>query len=119
MSEMIERVALASQSYAVMYSHETVGDDLRTVNRQWQVYRMEQATRDKPPTVFEASFTEKGAAYALCARLNARAAIEAMREPTEAMLNFGVIQDMDVTDIWQAMIDAALKPTQPASEVRG
>lgn len=48
----------------------------------------------------------------------ARAAIEAMREPTEHMLDYGAChedQDHDIFDeghisreVWQAMIDAAL-----------
>ena len=42
--------------------------------------------------------------------LNARAAILALREPTEEMLAAGDIQLVvgGVTDIWQAMIDAIL-----------
>lgn len=49
----------------------------------------------------------------------ARAAIEAMREPTEAMVDAGVldvkadVSFFDVNETWQAMIDAAL------SEVEG
>jgi hypothetical protein len=46
----------------------------------------------------------------------ARAAIEAMREPTEAMVTAGghaaldsVSQRADARDAWEAMIDAALK----------
>jgi len=52
-------------------------------------------------------------------RATARAAIEAMREPTEKMLEAGDLPGWDdyVTaglskEIWQAMIDAALNPTQ-------
>lgn len=47
----------------------------------------------------------------------AKAAIEAMREPTEAMAftggNVVVDEDMSIVgkDVWQAMIDAALKDT--------
>jgi hypothetical protein len=47
----------------------------------------------------------------------ARAALHAMREPTEAMLSMGCIDlgsggdldDKNVLQIWQAMIDEALK----------
>lgn len=38
----------------------------------------------------------------------AKAAIHAMREPTEAMFNAGLIQGTPATR-WHAMIDAALK----------
>ncbi len=40
----------------------------------------------------------------------ARVAIEAMREPTEAMRAAGYIVTVDdETDVWQTMIDASLK----------
>jgi len=43
------------------------------------------------------------------ARTRARAAIEAMREPTEAMQKAGYIVTVDdEVDVWQTMIDAAL-----------
>lgn len=45
----------------------------------------------------------------------ARAAITAMREPTDAMRNaFYVDNYGDADKAWQAMIDAALKVTDPA-----
>lgn len=40
----------------------------------------------------------------------ARAAIEAMREPTEAMINVGWRSMNDERLPWEVMIDAALKP---------
>ena len=50
----------------------------------------------------------------------ARAAIEAMREPTEAMLTAGdtaMIRNSDTSaDAWPAMIDAALTGTMIASD---
>ena len=39
----------------------------------------------------------------------ARAAIEAMRKPTRAMINAGLGEYDMVVDSWDAMIDAALK----------
>lgn len=46
-------------------------------------------------------------------RRRARAAIEAMREPTEAMLTAGdsamIRKDDAAADAWQAMVDEALK----------
>jgi hypothetical protein len=63
---------------------------------------------------------EKREAMRLQARHLARAAIEAMREPTEAMVAAGIAQARDCTDNWSAsapcvaeclfpvMIDAAL-----------
>lgn len=52
----------------------------------------------------------------------ARAAIEAMREPTEAMLKAGDLPGWDDSvsiglsgEVWQAMIDAAL-PSPPVAE---
>lgn len=40
----------------------------------------------------------------------ARAAIEAMREPTEAMLDNGPSEPYMDGDVWAKMIDAALTP---------
>lgn len=48
---------------------------------------------------------------------DARAAIEAMREPTEGMLDKGAVAEGDgnlaqqALNIWAAMIDAALSPS--------
>ena len=43
----------------------------------------------------------------------ARAAIEAMREPTEAMVDLGIntreVEGGAIHDVWQAMIDEALE----------
>lgn len=52
------------------------------------------------------------------ARTVARAAIEAMREPTYAMCDgprkFDLVDfRMDASDIWQSMIDAALSEAEP------
>ena len=42
----------------------------------------------------------------------ARTAIEAMREPTEAMIDAAPISDEEAAEIWPAMIDEALKEKQ-------
>lgn len=49
-------------------------------------------------------------------RKRARAAIEAMREPTYAMRHADDVKEWpeDATACWKAMIDAALKETTPA-----
>lgn len=39
----------------------------------------------------------------------ARTAIKAMREPTEAMKGATYMRDWEALEIWQAMVDAALK----------
>ncbi len=60
---------------------------------------------------------------ACCGKCNAivdkaRAAIKAMREPTQAMVNDGILNGVengfgcgysDYVDLWQAMVDGALK----------
>lgn len=49
-------------------------------------------------------------------RFRARAAIEAMREPTQLMLNAGAeafahhTNEQETANLWRAMIDAAMKP---------
>ncbi len=48
----------------------------------------------------------------------ARAAIEAMREPTEEMwLADGLVDHMHPTDAWEIMIDAALANQPPKPDV--
>lgn len=50
-----------------------------------------------------------------------RAAIEAMRNPTEAMesaFNRQSAERFNWPMMWAAAVDAALKPSQPASEVQ-
>jgi hypothetical protein len=47
----------------------------------------------------------------------ARAAIEAMREPTEEMFKAGDLHDTyDFTVAWRPMIDAALEETKPTTK---
>jgi hypothetical protein len=40
---------------------------------------------------------------------DALAMIDAMHEPTESMLNAGILEQRGTYEIWQAMIDQALK----------
>jgi len=47
----------------------------------------------------------------------ARAAIKAMREPTENMIRAGYLADtLALEDAWREMIDEALKESEPASQ---
>ena len=97
MSEMIDRVAEAlAQSF-----RDTVA---KVSGQSWEETGVTLPSRE----VFERY---------------ARAAIEAMREPTEAMVQSGCVwfrqydPDFDplsdnINNAWQAMIDAALNPTQ-------
>lgn len=108
MSEMIERVARAICQSAFdrgVYDRVTCGDALGlsqrqvTVDDMWQLHRAE-----------------------------ARAAIEAMREPTDAMCEAGAIYYHDnyqegrakeqttAQPIWEAMVDAALKESEPSTQ---
>jgi hypothetical protein len=45
----------------------------------------------------------------------ARAAIAAMREPTEEMVDAGYLADESATGTWQAMIDTAIHGPVPAT----
>jgi hypothetical protein len=80
MSEMVERVARAF--YSSFYDDES-----------W------------PPVPFDSELRDADS-Y----REAARAAIQAMREPTEAMTNIGWVSMNEERLPWEAMIDAALKP---------
>ena len=51
------------------------------------------------------------------AKALARVAIEAMREPTEAMLSTSGYQDAD--EVWRDMIDAALAPPETDDNSQG
>lgn len=76
---MIERVARAINTYAVMYSHAT-GADLRTYCKEWTVYELAKAAeRGVPEEAIVSVHTDKQSAYRKCSSLNARAAISAMR----------------------------------------
>jgi len=68
--------------------------------------KIEQVARVLFPATFE-SDDNSSKRYALS---QARAAIEAMREPTDAMDKKGnAVLDDGALYVWQAMIDAALK----------
>ena len=102
MNEMIERVARAILDDTPDWAGNT-WDDRRGGDCR-------QTVREFLEKTYIGSHTEE---IALCA---ARAAIEAMREPTDAMLATEEIQQTAVhrfmvradKQIWQAMIDAAL-----------
>lgn len=85
-SEMVERVARA------LYDHAAMA-------RNW---------KDRHPWVEE---NEDGERVKRAWRVKARAAIEAMREPTAAMADEGDhhCSASDVRHVWRAMIDQTLK----------
>lgn len=102
MSEMIERVALAIGSFG----YARMGMD-------WVVYRVNQ-----PPSTEEQRFASEKDAFDCCRRLNARAGIEAMRVPTEAVLDASpydgdMVTRWNVVAIWHSIIDAALANPNP------
>ncbi len=119
---MIDRVARAMHTFAVAYSHATLMD-MSTVDKAWRVYRLFDGNPFmSPDQVWEGEFDAKSDAHALCNRLNARAAIEAMREPTHDMLA-GALKELsgptdrapkaqawDTLRGYRAMIDTALNP---------
>jgi hypothetical protein len=75
------------------------------------VERVAQALRQEMETV---AFNEWVASFAL-----ARAAIAAMREPTEEMLDAWIRAPGAIKGGWQAMVDAALEENeQPPLEAR-
>ena len=90
MSDMVERVALT----------------ICVTRRRWGWFFGDDRAKTAKPTAVDLDA--------------ARAAFEAIREPTEAMLTAGeaadisphnVITDDDAEAIWRAMIDAALAPS--------
>lgn len=95
MSEMIERVACVIAT--------ELGDDFDLAIADRGAWRKSQGIKDgryrdiNEPT--QADFLEL-----------ARAAIQAMREPTERMLHAGCLAaNKDTLEDWQAMIDEALR----------
>ena len=117
MSEMVERVAKAIETYS------------------WSMHggRAMVFVTDDParkPMQFFGTFDQ---AHETCQSMNARAAIEAMREPTEMMLwrahvaqkdDSSVVREFEGTNpsptmnriAWQAMVDAALQPEKEQVE---
>lgn len=96
MSEMLERIIKAVRSYEVMRH-----------NLEWRVVRL--------AGFGDIRFRSKDydEAQARCDELNARAVIQAMREPTEAMWNATAktlpkSSPLTTGDLYRAMIDAAL-----------
>lgn len=67
----------------------------------------------------EGGFDAQSETYRKMCRLLARAAIEAMREPTDAMFEaakpYGLCMSA-LDDAWCDMIDVALSPAQPIEE---
>jgi hypothetical protein len=101
MSEMVDRVAYAMGTYMV----EEMADG---------TFAIMNGYRD---TIVRADLTAADEPLDLCDDMNARAAIAAMREPTDTMAAAGEAamgregaHDCEVAahDIYQAMIDAAL-----------
>jgi hypothetical protein len=104
MSEMVERVRVALATF------EVAAGGSRTETAEWSV----RGTDTGHATATGLTYDE---AKKLCGRLNARAAILAMREPTEAMVSAGRKHcrddqsnygDAQATAIWKAMIDAGV-----------
>ena len=99
MSEMVERVAKAFQTFSV-----------GGYDNHWNICRRDTATGDFVEVV-EVRSGSYADACIYCNEMNARAAIAAMREPTEAMMEAGnpYADDNAVWRAWRAMIDITLK----------
>lgn len=116
MSEMIERVASAYEDegrlWHVWWS---------SLDRRAEVRRAKDLLALDGPYTIHAILKNRDEADWRCDRLRiaaaARAAIEAMREPTEAMCDAGSLAwpsgaryaGGEEAEVWQAMIDEALK----------
>ena len=94
--DMITRAARATCQYAVWRGE-----------RRWIV-------GVKVTGITETEFGQLVDARAHCDRLNFRAVLEEMREPSEAMVRAGLARELDLDDssqvfgIWRAMIAAAI-----------
>lgn len=75
------------------------------------IERVAAAVADAAGSDFKTLPSSNGPGYGLRNMyLNmARAAIKATREPTEAMKGATYMRDWEALEIWQAMVDAALK----------
>lgn len=102
---MLDRVAAAMERYYVSLWHEVTGRGV-----WWLVL-----DRDKSlDAVFRGHSQEEAREF--CRKANARAVVEAMREPTEAIYLARPVHIHDREDwrrIWQGAIDAAL--TEPGT----
>jgi hypothetical protein len=65
---------------------------------------LERVTRVLQQEMATAPFDEPASSFAL-----ARAAVAAMREPTDEMIDAWIGSPGAITECWQAMIDAALE----------
>lgn len=108
MSEMVERVAAALNRFAIYPKGHPA---------QYYIYdfhafldRVGEAATDlewKQPSELK-MIGHHDEAEAECARMNARAVIEVMLEPTDAMINHNLHDDYDPRQVWQTMVDAIL-----------
>ena len=99
MSEMVERV-VASQRELKLVAEETF-DPYTCV---W--FLIDRGTGSK----VAGPFGEFNDAIKECERINARAAIAAMREPNSAMSHIGILMWEEGFDLcWKAAIDEALR----------
>lgn len=97
----VEEVALAIKTYW----YETTGG-------RYIVWRRHMPESGLPMSLRVKECATETKAYELTDRLNARAGIAALREPSETMYDAGRSQlsaGEGTYDIWYAMIDAALK----------
>ena len=112
MSEMVERVGAAINRFGIYPGNKDENDWYTYDFLEWSNTRLNNSGSIRPKAVSRHSTHDL--AIQECRRMNARAAIEAMREPTQKMV--------DVTDWpgcadtetlvernWRAMIDEALK----------
>jgi hypothetical protein len=95
-------------------------DEIAAAMQTYSVYRLDKGavecgsysiwSRDGKAPI--KSGLDQMSAHSECARLNARAAIEAMREPTTDMIEAGsraeYLRSRQVIGVWRAMIDAML-----------
>lgn len=97
MNELIERVSFEMHRYQLEKSTE-------------ETFFIVDGYLD---TIVRSGLTANDEPMDLCDEMNARAAIEAMREPTEAMVEacdrFRVGIHLETRDAWTVMIDEALK----------
>ena len=69
-------------------------------NEYWRVIQ------HSDPTYTEVCFNSPYDAQAACDRMNLRAVLEAIREPSETMVNTGYYSSLGQRETYQTMIDA-------------